>query len=172
LESLAAQVGFKVERLEGAISSQPRFIVIMTQGQGDQAALAAALESDAPYITFVASQRKANKLMQSLKDKGHSTQKVDAIHSPAGVDIGAETPEEVAVSVLAALIAERRNSKQQAVPSGAASDSKEAATSCCSSSADTDLSNKKTAKTKPVEASSCCSGSLDSALLTKNKKVG
>ncbi len=87
--------------------SQPPLVVVATQGKGDQAALHAALRIDTPHRTFIASRRKADKLKQLLKGKGHDPQAVDGIVAPAGVDIGARSPEEIAVSVLAGLIAAR-----------------------------------------------------------------
>ena len=82
-------------------------VVVATQGKGDQAALQAALAVDTFHLAFVASERKAEKLKQMLKDKGHAAQAVDAIVAPAGLEIGAVSPQEIAVSVLAGLIAAR-----------------------------------------------------------------
>jgi xanthine dehydrogenase accessory factor len=82
-------------------------VVVATQGKGDQAALQAALRVDTFHRSFIASERKAGKLKQVLKDKGHDPQAVDAIIAPAGLEIGASAPQEIAVSVLAGLIAAR-----------------------------------------------------------------
>lgn len=82
-------------------------VVVATQGKGDQAALQAALGVETYYRAFIASKRKADKLKQLLKDKGHDPQAVDAIIAPAGLAIGATSPEEIAVSVLAGLVAAR-----------------------------------------------------------------
>jgi xanthine dehydrogenase accessory factor len=89
-----------------AFSGVP-LVVVATQGKGDQAALQAALRVDTFHRAFVASERKANKLKQLLKEKGSGSAAVDAIIAPAGMAIGATTPEEIAVSVLAGLIAAR-----------------------------------------------------------------
>jgi xanthine dehydrogenase accessory factor len=94
--------------------SPPPLVVVATQGKGDQAALLAALHIDTPHRAFIASKRKADKLKQVLKSKGHDPQAVDAIVAPAGVNIGARSPEEIAVSVLAGLIAARH--QQTAAP--------------------------------------------------------
>jgi len=82
-------------------------VVVATQGKGDQAALQAALGVDTFHRAFIASERKAGKVKQILKDKGHPPQAVDAIVAPAGLEIGAASPQEIAVSVLAELIAAR-----------------------------------------------------------------
>jgi len=95
----------------------PAFVVVATQGKRDEAGLEAALNSGAAYIAFVASGRKADRLKAYLKERGHAPARVDAILAPVGVEIGAVTPEEIAVSVLAALIQARR---MQAMPAAAA----------------------------------------------------
>lgn len=86
----------------------PSFVVVATQGKRDEAALIAALSLGARYLAFVASDRKAEKIKAGLVASGHSAPQVDAIVSPVGIDIAAVTPEEVAVSILAALVRERR----------------------------------------------------------------
>ncbi|MFQ5973728.1 MAG: XdhC family protein [Alphaproteobacteria bacterium] len=85
-----------------------RYVVVATQGRGDREALAAALEAGATYVAFVASRRKAAKLKEDLAAAGHDRARVDAIRAPAGLDIGAVTPEEIAVSILAEIVAVHR----------------------------------------------------------------
>jgi len=85
------------------------FIVVSTQGRRDEEALEAALRSGADYIAFIASERKAAKLRQYLIERGHDAPRVAAIVSPAGVEIGAVTPEEIALAVLAGLVQVRRS---------------------------------------------------------------
>ena len=79
-----------------------------TQGKRDEEGLEAVLGTGAGQIAFIASQRKAAKLREYLKERGHDGARVDAILSPAGVDIGAVTPEEIALSVLAGVVKARR----------------------------------------------------------------
>lgn len=85
-----------------------QFVVVATQGKRDEDALEAALGTDAGYIAFVASTKKAQKLREYLKERGHDRARVDAVISPAGMEIGAVTPEEIALSVLAGVVAARR----------------------------------------------------------------
>ena len=85
--------------------SAPDFAVVATQGQGDLPALTAAIEAEAPYIGFIASRRKGKKIQQALLKNGVAKSRVDAIRIAVGIDIGAETPREIALSVLAALVA-------------------------------------------------------------------
>ena len=89
-------------------------VVVATQGRGDRSALEAAIATSAGYIAFVASRRKAAKIKQALVESGCDASKVNAIRAPAGLDIAAVTPEEVAVSILGEMIQFRRASLPQA----------------------------------------------------------
>lgn len=84
-------------------------IIVATQGRGDRDALEAALRTDAGYVGFVASRRKAAKVRQQLLDSGFDAARVNAIRAPVGLDISAVTAEEVAVSILGELIQVRRS---------------------------------------------------------------
>ncbi|MFZ1104786.1 MAG: XdhC family protein, partial [Hyphomicrobiaceae bacterium] len=92
-----------------------RYIVVATQGKGDEAALAAALEAPARHVAFVGSRRKAAALRRLLAAKGADPTRLAALHSPAGLDIGAVTPEEIALSILAEVVAVRRRGQRSAV---------------------------------------------------------
>lgn len=85
-----------------------RFIVIATQGKGDEAALRAALSCGADYIAFVGSRRKFGTLSEKLIRDGIEVSKLAAVKAPAGLDIHAITPEEIALSILAEITARRR----------------------------------------------------------------
>jgi xanthine dehydrogenase accessory factor len=98
--------GLELETLRCGL---PPMVVVATQGKRDEPGLEAALTTASPYIAFIASERKADKLRAYLKERGQDPVRVDAIISPAGVEIGAVTPEEIAVSVLAGLIQARRD---------------------------------------------------------------
>lgn len=91
------------------VSASRCFVVVATQGKRDEAGLEAALTAGCDYVAFIASERKANKLRQYLKERGHDTARVDAIIAPAGIEMGAVTPEEIALSVLAGLVQARRS---------------------------------------------------------------
>jgi len=106
-------------------TAQPQFVVVATQGKRDEDALEAALGSGTPYIAFVASEKKARTLRAYLKERGHAADRVDAIVSPAGVEIGAVTPEEIALSVLAGVVAARRAATP--VPAGEPAQTRKAA---------------------------------------------
>lgn len=92
------------------------YVVVATQGKRDLQALRAALALDARYVAFVASGRKAAVLKDSLRAAGADAAAVDAIVAPAGYPIAASTPEEIALSVLAAVVAERRREAPPTLP--------------------------------------------------------
>lgn len=108
--------------LGGLACKRPDFVVVATQGKRDEPGLEAALGTGSRYIAFIASERKAAKLRAYLKERGHEPGRVDAIRSPAGVAIGAVTPEEIALSVLAGVVKARREASvvEESSPSGVA----------------------------------------------------
>ncbi len=165
LAGLARQVGFAVTAavLEGdaggfegaaqviegfdlgeAARQRPGFIVVATQGKGDREALEAALDAGAGYIAFITSRRKAMTLKQDLVARGREPAQVEAIRAPAGLDIGAATPEEVAVSVLAEIVQERRRgfaaaeADEKQEPGVTTEVVAPAASGCCGAGADRD----------------------------------
>lgn len=97
--------GLEVERAD---TGPQDFVVVATQGRKDEEGLEAALATHAGFIAFVGSRRKADKLKRYLKERGHAAKRVDAISAPAGLDVGAVTPAEIALSIVADLIKRRR----------------------------------------------------------------
>jgi xanthine dehydrogenase accessory factor len=89
-----------------------RFIVVSTQGKGDEAALRAALSVKADYRAFVGSRRKMAALREKLIAEGIEAGALDAVKAPAGLDLGAITPEEIALSIIAEIIRERRRGQR------------------------------------------------------------
>ena len=85
-----------------------RHIVVSTQSRGDEAALQAALAVDADYVAFVGSRRKAATLLAKLRDGGMDEARLARLKAPAGLDLGAITPEEIALSILAEIVMLRR----------------------------------------------------------------
>lgn len=90
-----------------------RFIVIATQGKGDEAALRAALAAGADYIAFVGSRRKFATLAARLTESGINPQSLQKVRAPAGLNIHAITPEEIALSILAELTLIRRSTDRK-----------------------------------------------------------
>ncbi|MCH8885577.1 MAG: XdhC family protein [SAR324 cluster bacterium] len=104
-----------VERLEtsfSALADSPRpadcFIVVSTQGEDDEGGLEAALGLEASYIGFVASPKKWKAVRETLSARGVSPEQLERVRAPAGVEIGAVEPEEIALSVMAQIVATRR----------------------------------------------------------------
>lgn len=94
---------------EGAVQrlkiDKPSFVVIVTRGHvHDKTVLEQALNTRARYIGMIGSRRKRNIIYRKLLEEGFTEQDLERVHSPIGIDIGAETPEEIAVSIVAELI--------------------------------------------------------------------
>jgi len=79
-------------------------VVVSTQGEHDEAALAEVLKHDLSYVAFVASKKKAEQVFLHLKANGTPPEQLERIKVPAGLDIKARTSEEIAVSILAEII--------------------------------------------------------------------
>lgn len=94
------------------------FVVVATQGRGDRAALTAGLRSSAVYVAFVGSVKKAASLKAALMADGLDAGRLEALRAPAGLDIGAITPEEIALSILADMVACRRRGQRAGMAAG------------------------------------------------------
>jgi xanthine dehydrogenase accessory factor len=101
----------------GKLTEARRFIVVSTQGRGDEAALRTAVKTQAAYHAFVGSRRKMAALRDKLIAEGLDAAAIDRVKAPAGLDLGAITPEEIAMSILAEITVERR--RGQRVPAAA-----------------------------------------------------
>jgi xanthine dehydrogenase accessory factor len=100
--------------LESAKVTGRTFIVVSTQGEGDEEALEQALKTEAMYVAFVASKTKAGKVFDYLKAQGIAAEKIKSVLAPAGLDIHAKSPEEIAVSILAQIIQVRGQATETA----------------------------------------------------------
>jgi xanthine dehydrogenase accessory factor len=85
------------------------YVVVASHGNYDEAALAGALKTNAPYIALVASTKRSAAVMEYLREAGLSEEQLMRIKYPAGLDIGAVTPEEIALSILAEIVQLRRH---------------------------------------------------------------
>lgn len=84
------------------------YVVIVTRGHlHDKEVLAQALRTPARYVGMIGSRRKRDLIYAKLKEEGFTPQDLSRVHSPIGLAIGAETPEEIAVSIVGELIQER-----------------------------------------------------------------
>jgi xanthine dehydrogenase accessory factor len=96
----------------GKLHQAKRFVVVSTQGKGDEAALREAAATEAAYHAFVGSRRKWAALREKLLAHGAAASALDCVKAPAGLDLGAITPEEIAMSILAEITQERRRGQR------------------------------------------------------------
>jgi len=88
------------------------YLVIVTRGhKDDMRVLAWAVRTDARYIGMIGSKRKVLSVYKALEKEGYRTEEFERVHAPVGLEIGALSPEEIAVSITAELIAIRRNAQ-------------------------------------------------------------
>jgi xanthine dehydrogenase accessory factor len=113
LQQTAPEVDMLIDSYQlGKLHEARRFIVVSTQGKGDEAALRAAVKTDAAYHAFVGSRRKMAALRAKLIAEGVDASGIDRIKAPAGLDLGAITPEEIAMSILAEITTLRRRGQR------------------------------------------------------------
>jgi xanthine dehydrogenase accessory factor len=88
--------------------NQASYLVIVTRGHiHDKTVLAQCLKTNAKYIGMIGSRRKIAMVYENLKEEGFTQKDIERVRAPIGLDIGAETPEEIAVSIVAELISVR-----------------------------------------------------------------
>jgi xanthine dehydrogenase accessory factor len=95
--------------LEGMKIDKDSFIIILTRGHSyDREVLEQAIQTSAGYIGMISSRNKRDSVYKALISAGAATaEELERVHSPIGLAIGGETPEEIAVSIVAELIYER-----------------------------------------------------------------
>ncbi|MCP1200501.1 XdhC family protein [Notoacmeibacter sp. MSK16QG-6] len=101
--------GFMIDTAE----PRERYVVVSTQGRGDEAALSAALSVPAAHLAFVGSKAKAASIGAKLRDKDVDKERLAALKAPAGLDIGAITPDEIALSILTEIVQVRRRRQRK-----------------------------------------------------------
>jgi xanthine dehydrogenase accessory factor len=106
VEALQGSYADVVERFPFGPSA---YVLIVTPGhRSDLDCALAVMKKEYRYLGMIGSRRKVRMVMEQLVAEGYDRQRVEALYSPVGVDIGAETPEEIAISILAEMIAVRR----------------------------------------------------------------
>ena len=129
LATLAESAGYEVAALPGdAVAGALRglavgpdsAVVVATHGDLDEDALNRVLATPAGYVSLVASRKRAAGIVATLHERGVPREQLDRLKAPAGLDIGAITPEEIAVSILAEIIHARRGRKTEHVEAGGA----------------------------------------------------
>jgi len=97
------------ESFDGVVETLPidddSYVVIVTRGHAhDQKVLAQALRTKARYIGMIGSKTKVAACFRALADEGYTSADIARVHAPIGLSIGAETPEEIAISIAAQLV--------------------------------------------------------------------
>jgi xanthine dehydrogenase accessory factor len=113
LQQLASVLDFAITRLDSADLSEVQInertcILVATHGQYDEDVLEHALRGPAAYVGMVGSRRRADDCRAYLRASGLTEQQITRLKAPAGLDIGAVTPEEIAASILAELVQVKR----------------------------------------------------------------
>ena len=85
------------------------FVVIATQHKGDHESMTRALASEAGYIALIASRKRARLVLDYLRHEGFDDRECSRVMAPAGIDLGARTPEEIALCVISEIVLVRRN---------------------------------------------------------------
>jgi molybdenum cofactor cytidylyltransferase len=85
-----------------------RYVVIASRGKFDEEAVEQALHADSTYLALVATKKRAQEIRHSLELRGEPAEELAKVRAPAGLDIGAQTPEEIALSILAEIVAANR----------------------------------------------------------------
>jgi xanthine dehydrogenase accessory factor len=122
LASLASTAGYQVAvvrddalasaRLDVALGPDTS-VVVATHGDFDEDALTRVLATPVGYVSLVASRKRAGTIVETLRARGVRPEHLDRLKAPAGLDIGAVTPEEIAVSILAEIIHTRHARKAE-----------------------------------------------------------
>jgi xanthine dehydrogenase accessory factor len=118
LQQLAPALDFSISQLESTDLAQANIdrrtsIIIATHGQDDETVLERVLASPAAYIGMVSSPRRAAACRDYLRASGMAEEHIARLRAPVGLDIGARTPEEIAISIIAELIQQRHGPHQQ-----------------------------------------------------------
>lgn len=97
-------LGATMEQAIEQLTITPESFVVIATNHQDQDAISKLVDCDCRYIGLMASRRKVQVLFSHLRTLGVSEQRIRQIHSPVGFNIGAETPEEIAISILAEIL--------------------------------------------------------------------
>jgi xanthine dehydrogenase accessory factor len=87
-------------------------VAVVTRGHSeDESCLRAILETNPDYVGLIGSKRRTKIVLERLRASGVGPEKLKMVHAPIGLDIGAVTPEEVALAIMAEIVAVRRGGK-------------------------------------------------------------
>jgi xanthine dehydrogenase accessory factor len=107
-------------------------VVVATHADSDEDALERVLRTDVGYVSLVASRRRAAAVVNRLRQRGVPSERLGRFKAPAGLDLGAVTPAEIAVSILAEIVQHHRGDKAiEAIPTAAPAGASEARDPIC-----------------------------------------
>ncbi len=95
--------------------AEERYAVVASRGQFDEEAVAQALNADISYVALLANKRRAQELMESLRKQSVPPEKLAGVRAPAGLEIGAESPEEIALSIMAEIVKARKRPRNELI---------------------------------------------------------
>jgi hypothetical protein len=95
-----------------------RYVVVASRGKFDEEAVEQALLANCDYVALVAKKQRAQEIRHSLQLRGESPEKLAMVRAPAGLNIGAEGPEEIALSIMAEIVAESRSRPERKSAAG------------------------------------------------------
>lgn len=108
LASLGGSLNFIVATsLDGVTVDERTHVVVATRGESDEEAVIEALRTHAPYVALVASRKRGDAVRAAAMAAGIPKPRAMGLHVPAGLDIGARTDEEIALSILAEIVRDR-----------------------------------------------------------------
>jgi len=111
--------GDPVESLRGFPIDAGTYIVLVSRGhKQDELALREVATAGAAYVGMIGSRRRVTTVLRHLADEGLPTEALERVRTPIGLDIGAETPEEIAVSIMAEIIQARRGGSGRPMAEG------------------------------------------------------
>ena len=88
------------------------YVTIVTRGHlQDAECVKSIIRKNKKYLGLIGSRRKISLILEDLHESGYTKEEIDKIHAPIGLDIGAETPEEIAISIMAEIIGEKYGKK-------------------------------------------------------------
>jgi xanthine dehydrogenase accessory factor len=160
LARIGEAMGYRVERSPDASlhgSMRGAHVLIATMGEEDLELLQKVLASDPAYVGVVASRKRFEHVRETLAACGMARAALDRVFAPAGLDLGARTPEEIALSVMAQIVQQRRAHSKIAPLKSSSKDGKEAIDPICGMSV-TVATARHTAEVKGKKYYFCCAG--------------
>ena len=110
LQTLGEGLGYDVMLVAGDEEREPgdAAVVVASHGRHEEPALRRALAEGAPYVGLVASRRRGASVVAALRDAGVPDEQLRRLRTPAGIDIGARRPAEIALAILAEIVRDER----------------------------------------------------------------